>query len=127
MKLKRLSAEDFERVVGFTRLQGAACGMARAVLVDGRPQAEVAAEYGVTRQRIHLAIGVIEKAYMKHAPPGDNLVRVSLELPERWALALYSLMETLNQDPQNLDRERVIDMIEKAIIDARSGLTRILK
>lgn len=127
MKLKRLSGEDFERVVELTRLQGAACSMARAVLVDGRSQADVAAEFGVTRQRIHLAIGVIEKAYMKYAPPGHNSVRVSLELPERIALALAAFMEVVDRVPQNTNREHVIAVVEQAIIDAVDVLKKTAK
>ena len=127
VKLKRLSSEDFERVVELTRLQGAACGMARAVFVDGRSQAEVAAEYGVSRQRIHLAIGVIEKAYMKYAPSGHNSVRVSLDLPERIALALAAFMEILELVPQNTNREDVIAAVEQAIIDAMEVLKKTAK
>ena len=97
MKLKRLSAEVFDRVADETRLGVRARSMARAVLVDGRLQAEVAAEHGVTYQRVSLAVGSIERAYRQMEASMTGMIQVVLDMPEVMAVEVASLAQALQQ------------------------------
>lgn len=95
MKLKRLSPSDFDRIVETTRLKGGTRQLAYSVLVDGRKQSEVAQETGYTKQRISLAIAVVEKAYFSDENPGGGVVEVALDLPHTLAFAVSDLSEAL--------------------------------
>ena len=123
MKLKRLSAEVFDRVADTTRLGDQARSMARAVLVDGRMQAAVAKEYGMTNQRVNLAVAAIERAYKQVAVPGVSIVRVEMELPETIVLELNALVEALRQCPDSQAVESVIDTV---ITASRRSRTRLM-
>lgn len=98
MKLQRLTLEEFDRLASSTRMQEATRAMARAVLVDGRSQAEVANELGMTRQRVNLAVATIERVYVATAGAGDGnvMVRVSLDLPEGLAVEMGAFVDALS-------------------------------
>jgi hypothetical protein len=96
MKLRRLSGADFDQIAASTRMRGPGKMMARAVLVDGRAQSDVAAEYGVSRQRVNLAVASIERRYIDESGSAGGVVQVSLVLPERVALELEKVTELLN-------------------------------
>ncbi len=98
MKLKRLTSEDFERFAALTGLGDSAREMARAVLVAGRQQTDVATEYGMTKQRVKLAVDVISRVYFQSTAPGNGLVSVELVLPESLAVTLASFVESLNSN-----------------------------
>ena len=123
MKIKHLAPPTFDRVANTTRLGVHARNMARAVLVDGRAQVDVAAEYGMTRQRVNLAVAAIERAYAKFSEPGEGSIRVELELPEVLARALAELAEALGQCP---DAERRGAAIEKVLAAAHSSRKRLV-
>lgn len=122
MRLKRLTSQTFDQVAADTRLGDQAREMARAVLVHGRAQVDVAAEYGMTKQRVNLAVAAIERAYVKFATPGESSIRVELELPEALALELGALAEVLMQCQ---DAEQKSAVIEKVLSAARSGRKRL--
>ncbi len=87
MRLKRLTPQAFDRAAADTRMGDQAREMARAVLVDGRAQVDVATEYGMSKQRVSGAVATIERAYKKTTTPGVSSIRVELDLPETLALA----------------------------------------
>ncbi len=122
MRIKRLAPHTFDLVAADTRLGAQARDMARAVLVDGRAQADVATEYGMSRQRVNLAVAAIERAYVKLAAPGESSIRFELELPEALALELSALAEALVQCP---DAERRGAAVGKVLAAARSGRKRL--
>lgn len=122
MRLKRLTSKTFNQVAADTRLGDQAREMAHAVLVHGRAQVDVAAEYGMTKQRVNLAVAAIERAYVKFATPGESSIRVELELPEALALELGALAEVLMQCQ---DAEQKSAVIEKVLSAARSGRKRL--
>ncbi len=70
MRLKRLTPQAFDRVAADTRMGEQAREMARAVLVNGRAQVDVATEHGMTKQRVSGAVATIERAYKKTTTPG---------------------------------------------------------
>jgi hypothetical protein len=57
MRLKRLTPQAFDRAAADTRMGDQAREMARAVLVDGRAQVDVATEHGMSKQRVSLSRG----------------------------------------------------------------------
>lgn len=121
MKLKRLSSEEFDRLAATTRLREQARNMARSVLVDGRTQVDVATEWGMSKQRVNLAVAAIERAYSASTAPGGGMVRVSLDLPEGLALELSNLMEATKECQ---DKELVAAAVEKIIVGIRSAARR---
>ncbi len=124
MKLQRLSPEEFDRIVAAKpRMLEQTRNMARAVLVEGRTQGNVAAEYGMSQQRVQLAVASIERAYMATAGVGGGVVRVSLELPESLALELGALLDALKGCS---DAARADAAVDQAIAGIR-GATRRLK
>lgn len=110
MKLRRLDIEVFNRLATETGLGDRAREMAAAVLVDGRKQTDVAAEYGMTKQRIGLAVASIEKAYFdgKIGVVGTGIVSVELDLPESLALQLAHFNEMFQKCRNKSDRKRAI-------------------
>jgi hypothetical protein len=122
MRIRRLAPHTFDLVAADTRLGAQARDMARAVLVDGRAQADVATEYGMSRQRINLAVAVIERAYDKLGAPGESFIRCELELPAALARELGALAEALALCP---DAERRAAAVEKVRAAARSGRKRL--
>ena len=111
MRLKRLTPQAFDRVAADTRMGDQAREMARAVLVDGRAQVDVATEYGMSKQRVSGAVATIERAYKKTTTPGVSSIRVELDLPETLALELAALAEAMKGCD---DAARCAEALDKA-------------
>lgn len=122
MRLTRLAPHIFDQVAADTRLGDQARGMARAVLVDGRAQADVATEYGMTKQRIGLAVTAIRRTYAKSSVPGWGSMRVELDLSESLALELGALAEALVQSDDASLKQAVI---EKVLAATKGGCKRL--
>jgi hypothetical protein len=123
MKLTRLTPAAFDHLADQTSLGDQAKTMARSVLVDGRSQTEVATEYGMTRQRVNLAVGSIKRAYSKSATPGSSWVTLEVELPDTLALALTCLAEELRTCSDEKTRKRTVAHALRSIETARRSLT----
>lgn len=123
MKLTRLPPAEFDSIVKRTRMGDLARQMARAVLVDGRPQSDVAVEYGRTRQRVSAAVAQVERAFALTAKAGTGWVRVTLELPEALALELANLAEGL-KDGKKIAREKALEQVLNVIRAAQTELKR---
>ena len=123
MRLKRLTSLVFDRVAAETRMGDQALEMARAVLVDGRAQVDVATEYGMTKQRVSGAVATIERAYKKTTTPGVSSIRVELDLPEALALELMALIEAMEGCD---DATRIVEALDKATSVVRKA-ARLLK
>jgi hypothetical protein len=122
MKLKRLTAEDFDRLAEGTRLQDRTRQLAREVLVDGETPSDVAARAGMTKQRVGLAVGVIEKAYFADNGGGLGWVSMEMELPERVALQLDELAQALKTSGDQAKLEQVSEIVLAALSKARKLL-----
>lgn len=122
MRLKRLAPDVFDRVAAGTRLGVQARDMARAVLVDGRAQVDVATEHGMTKQRVSLAVGTVERAYKKFSSPGVSAIRVELDLPESLALELSGLLEALTGCTDEARKAEALEKATKAIHKAAAQL-----
>lgn len=123
MKLERLSRDEFDRLAALTRLPENSRAMAAAVLVDGRVQVDVAAEWGVQKQVVSRIIATINRVYMASTTASDGVVRLSLELPESLALELGTLLESIKKSS---DAALVSAAIAKANAGIRSAI-RLLK
>jgi DNA-binding transcriptional regulator LsrR (DeoR family) len=96
-KISRVSKQDFNRVLGQTRMLAANQQIAYAVLVDGKTQAEVAEDTGQSRSSIQRIVeharGYIE---LSMADDGSTWVRVDVDmsksLVEAWAVLSGELM-----------------------------------
>lgn len=123
MKLKRLTPSDFDRIAECSRMGTRAREMARAVLVDGRTQADVATEHGMTKQRVNLAVGAISRIF-KHsaAPAGSGTVSVNLELPETLALELAHLENALGASSSAEVRDKAVTQVLEAVRTAKKNL-----
>src|SRR5205823_3701883 len=95
MRLKRLTPQDIDRLADSTRLKDRTRELAREVLVDGGTPSEVATRHAMTKQRIGLAVAVIEKAYFADREGGLGWVSLEMELPEAVALQLDELARML--------------------------------
>ncbi|MEX3557761.1 MAG: TrfB-related DNA-binding protein [Burkholderia sp.] len=63
MKKIRLTAEQFDTLVGKTRLKEKGIAYARAALVDGRGYSEIANELGIARAEVYQAANIVLKQY----------------------------------------------------------------
>jgi hypothetical protein len=123
MKLKRLNAADFDRLAEDTRLKdGRGRQFAREVLVDGDTPTDVAKRHGVTKQRVGLAVGVMEKAYFDDKESGLGWVSVEMELPEKIALELDDVAKALMASGDQAKLEEVARIVEAALAQARDLL-----
>jgi hypothetical protein len=122
MKLKRLTPEDFDRLAEGTRLQDRTRQLAREVLVDGETPSDVAARAGMTKQRVGLAVGVIEKAYFADKGGGLGWVSMEMELPERVALQLDELAQALKASGDQAKLEQASEIVMAALSKARKLL-----
>ena len=122
MKLKQLTLDAFSRVVTKTRLKEDARQMAKAVLVDGLSNVAVAAQYGVTKQRVALAVSVIERAYRACTASADLVggnVLVQLELPGCLAVELAYFAEAIQV--QGVSLEKSAEATKRAVLALRKA------
>jgi hypothetical protein len=122
MRLKRLNAKDFNRLADGTRLKDRTRQLAWEVLVDGDPASEVAARSGMTKQRVGLAVGVIEKAYFEDKEGGLGWVTLEMELPETIALQLDDVAKALKASGDQAKLEEVAEIVSAALAKARAML-----
>jgi hypothetical protein len=115
MKLKRLSADDFDRIAAHTRMEERTKQLAREVLVDGDSPSDVAARSGFTKQRIGLAVGVIEKAYFANEESGQGWVTLELELPETLGLQLDDIFGRLKASGDKAKLQDALQIIRAAL------------
>jgi hypothetical protein len=118
MKLKRLSPEDFDKLAATTRLQPLARELAREVLVDRHTLTETAARAGITKQRVLLAVNVIEKAYFAAAAGYMGWVSAELELPEAIALRLDEFAQAMKANPDESQLRKSADVVSTALENA---------
>jgi len=121
MKLVRLSASDFARIASRTRLGPAATAMASGILVERRGLAEVAAEHGVTRQRVFLAVESVRKEYSKSLEQCGSLA-VELELPHTLAVPLEQFVLALKAHKSDGGKHAMVSRLIMAIDRTISNL-----
>lgn len=121
MKLLRLSGDAFDLLADTTRIKPHARALAREVLVDGRNQVDVANEAGMTKQRVNLAVGVIERAYERAEPPVGAWVSVELAMPGPLAIELAALMAAMKGSDAD-KAQRAADTVYRALASARRVL-----
>lgn len=122
MKLVRLSPQDFSRLAEQTRLGEEARAMARAVLVDGRIQADVANDYGMTKQRVGLAVGAINRVYEQSTGKSMAWVSIVMDLPDCLAHELAGMVESLQACPDEKKRQKALSVVSHSIVSAKLSL-----
>lgn len=84
-----MQASEFNRIARKTDLAVAAVQMAKAYLVyGGRTYDSVGKEYGVSRQRVHIAVKRILLEARRQEKPPEDWERVVLFLPQAKAKAV---------------------------------------
>lgn len=97
----RWTEEQFEALrPRLRRLRPASLEAAKAVLVDGRDQAEVGRQVGLTRQRINSIVARVEAAA---AGVPKTWVKVECWLPPELAAQVQALAERLASDPSDAE------------------------
>jgi DnaJ-class molecular chaperone len=92
--------------------------------VDGRTQADVATEYGVSKQRVNSLMGDFKRNYIAQAAAtGNAVVSVTLDMPETLALEVAGLLDALKACT---NEEKKAEALEKATNAVRKT-TRLLK
>lgn len=123
MKLVRLSTSDFARIASRTRLGPAATAMASGILVERRGLAEVAAEHGVTKQRVFLAVETVRKEYSKSLEQCGSLA-MELELPHMLAVPLEKFFLAVNAQES---AEVKLAMVSKLALTLEQGIQSAVK
>ncbi len=117
MKLTQLSLDDFERLAGKTEMETDARTMAKGVLVYRRSLLEMAAQFGVSKQRVHQAVELIRKVYAK-SKEHDGLFSVELELPHVLAVRLEQLAAAISEQNDSSVREAALAKLGRAFTSA---------
>jgi hypothetical protein len=122
MKLSRLEAGDFDRIVaGLKRMGDDARQMARAVLVNQRPLPEVALEHSVTKQRVHLAVETVRKRYAQ-TNEECGFMNMEIELPHLLAQSLDQFAKALESQTDPAARHAAIVKLSRALSSAEHAL-----
>lgn len=122
MKLTRLTSAEFDRIVGKSRMNEQTKAMARAVLVDGRPKADVAAENGLSKQRMTLVMRSVHRAYQKTTMPANSWISMEIELPEGLAIELDEVTDKLKNITDETQCAKAISALVQALRTARNNL-----
>jgi hypothetical protein len=90
---KQLSPEEFEHAARTLRRSMSATNLAiaRAVLVDGARQVDIAAESGQTAQAINNIIRRLWKVHVENMVPPEGWERIVVCLPKELALAVKQM------------------------------------
>jgi len=130
MKITRISPDDFDALIENTRYDTEARKILRAVIVDGRSQSSVGAEYGKFKQQINLMVKqFFERHYKGKVSTEDSLflhssrrVQVSIELPESLAIELDGLMGAMNSCKNKEKGYVALDMANAGVRSASNYL-----
>lgn len=121
MKLIRLAGDDFDLLAAETEMGPDARMMAKGVLVDRRTLTEMAAEYDVSKQRVHLAVETIRKEYAK-SKQHNGWLGLELELPHELATNLERFAAALTSQSDAALREGALVKLARAIASAEHTL-----
>lgn len=126
MKIKRLSPDEFARVSALvlkaTKIEEASMEVVRAVLVEGRAKATMAKELGVSRQRVSNALATFWRGYVRIGSPSMGYVTPDIEMPERLAFELDSLMTKVRACEDLALQAKAVGLVLAGIDKARAAL-----
>lgn len=99
----RLTPEEWEKVCpALERLAVKTVSLARAVIVEGKTQAAVVTETGMSRQSVSQAIKKVEACIAPYLT--DQLVPVTVWLPPLLAEKVKKMAEPYLPDPQSKEK-----------------------
>lgn len=108
MKILRLEAEAFENLAAVLQLNDDRKNIARAVLVDGYPQAEVAARQGVSKQWVNEVVRGVASGY--GALADTAIVKVELHIPRGLAVELEALGAALENQSGKIGPDELAEL-----------------
>ena len=97
--------------------------MARLHLVEGLPMPEVGERFGVTRQRVRLAVESIRRVHQAGVTRTGS-VRVDIEIPEALAGPLADFLDALRTAGSKDTKVQAIAQVGRALAAAKSALAR---
>ncbi len=98
MRLVRLTPEAFDSLANRTWVISKNLHLAKAVLVDGKSNSEVADEYGESKQLVSKIVNYIRREFDELQPNGA-LVEIDQPVPAMLAREIEKLLELLKEDP----------------------------
>jgi hypothetical protein len=113
--LKRIGEVEFDKLADQTRLGDAARSMARMVLVEGQLAVDVAKQFGMSKQRVGLAVESIRRAHQSVGTTRNGWVKVELELPERWFSQLHQVLDALRASSSASAQTVALSQVEHAL------------
>ncbi len=123
VKLQSIGAHDFNALADRTGLGQDAREMARLHLVEGLPMPEVGERFGVTRQRVRLAVESIRRVHQAGVTRTGS-VRVDIEIPEALAGPLADFLDALRTAGSKDTKVQAIAQVGRALAAAKSALAR---
>ena len=82
MNKGELTSSEFDSAVDRLQLKDSNIEIARSILVDGRKQAAVIAETGLSRQSIAKVLRRIRETHEKYGKPPDGWQRIEICVPK---------------------------------------------
>ncbi|NHZ99076.1 TrfB-related DNA-binding protein [Massilia sp. CCM 8734] len=121
MKLTRLTPDDFDQLANKTEMGPDARMMAKGFLVERRTLTEVASQYNVSKQRVHLAVETIRKEYAR-SKLNTGLLELELELPHTLAVDIERFAKAFSLQADTGLRQAALVKIARAIASAEHSL-----
>lgn len=89
---KRLTETEFEGIrPHLSQMKARSIQIARAVLVDGAKQSDLAEEHGITSKAVSQMVGTVWKAFMEHGSRPEGWVKLNVTLPPEMAVAVKQM------------------------------------
>lgn len=122
INIKKLSALEFRRILIGTRFNDQSRQILWAVLGEGRGQAEVADQFGVTRQRVNRLMGFFRTAYAAKAMASTAEVSATFELPSSLAIDLGGFLADYKASEDGTAKAKAVDALAQSLKQARTLL-----
>lgn len=129
IQISQITQDELDRLVAGKRFKPETRKIMREIFVLGRNRLEVADEYGLSRQRIHLIIRTFQDLFAQHSEPASNaLVSISYtQVPKPLAIELERFLHAIKtcKDKQKKDAliNDIRDFVNKSIDALRSERT----
>lgn len=122
LNIKKLSALEFRRILVGTRFNEQSRQILWAVLGEGRGQAEVAEQFGVTRQRVNRLMGFFRTTYASKAMASTAEVSATFELPSSVAIDLGAFLGDYKASQDGMAKAKALEALEQSLRQARALL-----
>lgn len=89
---KKLTETEFEELKPHLgQMKARSIDIARAAIVQGAKQADLAAQYGITNKAVSQMVGAVWKAFLEHGSRPDGWVTLNVALPPEMAVVVKQM------------------------------------